>query len=157
MQGGVSRCILGTHVSSVEQQVFQVLHVAIAACLKVQIHTFTLLTLVYLQSQRGTITQCLWEKNVHEQSYLLLLLLYWGGTRNEVCNNVTKAPHWILTRDLMCICNLAKWVNITLCFVSWSITIEKRWKLMLHKQSTVWQQLPSGSACLAETRQLSLI
>lgn len=34
MQGGVSRCILGTHISSIEQQVFQVLHVTIAACLK---------------------------------------------------------------------------------------------------------------------------
>lgn len=34
MQGGVSGSILGAHVSSVEQQVFQVLHMAVAACLK---------------------------------------------------------------------------------------------------------------------------
>lgn len=34
MQGGVSRCILGAHVSAVEQQVFQVLHMAIATCLE---------------------------------------------------------------------------------------------------------------------------
>lgn len=34
MEGGVSRCVLGAHVSSVEQQVFQVLHMAIAAGLK---------------------------------------------------------------------------------------------------------------------------
>lgn len=40
VQGGVSRCILGAHISSVEQQVFQVLHVTIAASLKRQIHTF---------------------------------------------------------------------------------------------------------------------
>lgn len=31
MQGGVSRCILGTHVSAIEQKVFEVLHMAIAA------------------------------------------------------------------------------------------------------------------------------
>lgn len=67
MQGGVSRCILGAHVSSVEQQVFQVLHVTIATCLKGQIHTFTLFTkytVFYLQSQKGETAQCLWEKNV---------------------------------------------------------------------------------------------
>lgn len=34
MQGSVSRCILGTHVSSIEQQVFQVLHVAVPTRLK---------------------------------------------------------------------------------------------------------------------------
>lgn len=38
MQSRVSRCILGAHVSSIEQQVFQVLHVAVAACLKEEIH-----------------------------------------------------------------------------------------------------------------------
>lgn len=36
MQGSVSRCILGTHVSSIEQQVFQVLHMAISAGLKAE-------------------------------------------------------------------------------------------------------------------------
>lgn len=39
MQGSVSWCILGTHVSSVEQQVFQVLHVAISTCLKQQMRS----------------------------------------------------------------------------------------------------------------------
>lgn len=38
MQGSVSRCILGTHVSSVEQQVFQVLHVAVSAGLEAETH-----------------------------------------------------------------------------------------------------------------------
>ena len=62
MQGGVSRCILGAHVSSVKQQVFQVLHVAIAAGLKGQIPTFNLYTnqiLIHLHSQKGAIAQSL--------------------------------------------------------------------------------------------------
>lgn len=40
MQGSVSRCILGTHVSSIEQKMLQVLHMTITACLLKQIHTF---------------------------------------------------------------------------------------------------------------------
>lgn len=34
VQGGVSRCVLGAHVGSVEQQVFQMLHMAVATSLK---------------------------------------------------------------------------------------------------------------------------
>ncbi len=56
--------------------------------------------------------ECAWAGQHISQS----CLLYWRGTRDEVCNSVTKASHWILTRDLMGVCNLAKWVNITLCF-----------------------------------------
>lgn len=67
MQGGVSRCILGAHVSSIEQQVFQVLHMAIAACLKEQIQSFTLfrkLTLICTQNQKGTIRVSLRKKKL---------------------------------------------------------------------------------------------
>ena len=56
MQGGVSRCILGAHVSSVEQQVFQVLHVAIAACLKGQIHTFSLFTYNKVKREQSAVS-----------------------------------------------------------------------------------------------------
>ena len=42
VQGGVSRRILSTHVSPIEQQMLQMLHVAIAACLRGQINTFTI-------------------------------------------------------------------------------------------------------------------
>ena len=56
MQRSVSRCILSTHISSVEQQMFQVLHMAIAACLEGHTHTDHLI-LVYLLSKEGASTK----------------------------------------------------------------------------------------------------
>lgn len=68
MQGGVSRCILGAHFSSVEQQVFQVLHVAIAAGLEGHIYIFTIFTNIFLQSHNDY---------VYMQTIVWFLHLFW--------------------------------------------------------------------------------